>query len=161
MPPTHEVTNQVPPLVDFDAAAHPALLAGLHREGAAWAEPELTALGRLAGSAQALEWGRLAEVNHPIRHPAGLAQFAKHPGVMLRRAPVDLVLERAAPALAEAASEQDRPGGNQRDAEPARRGRTLAQEYEGEQRHQHHAQLVDRGHQRRRPELERAKIAKP
>jgi len=51
--PTHEVTNQVPPLVDFNAAAHPALLAGLRREGAAWAEPELTALGRLAGSAQA------------------------------------------------------------------------------------------------------------
>jgi putative acyl-CoA dehydrogenase len=68
MPPTHEVTNQVPPLVDFNAAAHPALLAGLRREGAAWAEPELTALGRLTGSAQAQEWGRLAEANHPILH---------------------------------------------------------------------------------------------
>ncbi|HEY3606239.1 MAG TPA: acyl-CoA dehydrogenase family protein [Pseudonocardiaceae bacterium] len=66
--PTHEVTNQVPPLVDFNAAAHPALLAGLRREGAAWAEPELAALGRLAGSAQAQEWARLAEANHPILH---------------------------------------------------------------------------------------------
>ncbi|HEX4701883.1 MAG TPA: acyl-CoA dehydrogenase family protein [Pseudonocardiaceae bacterium] len=68
MPPTHEVTNQVPPLVDFDAAAHPALLEGVRREGAGWAEAELRALGRLAGSARVQEWGRLAEANHPILH---------------------------------------------------------------------------------------------
>ncbi len=68
MPSTHEVTNQVPPLVDFDAADHPALLEGLRREGAGWAEDELRALGRLAGSAQAQEWGRLAERHHPVLH---------------------------------------------------------------------------------------------
>ena len=30
---THEVFNQAPPLVPFDAARNPALLEGLHREG--------------------------------------------------------------------------------------------------------------------------------
>jgi len=68
MPPTHEVTNQVPPLVDFDAADHPALLEGLRREGAAWAEDDVRAIGRHAGSAQAQEWGRLAELRHPVLH---------------------------------------------------------------------------------------------
>ncbi|QUQ63229.1 acyl-CoA dehydrogenase family protein [Kutzneria sp. CA-103260] len=66
MPPTHEVTNQVPPLTGYDVAAHPSLLAGLRREGAAWAEPELHELGRLAGSAQAQEWGRGANANPPV-----------------------------------------------------------------------------------------------
>ncbi|MBP2471719.1 putative acyl-CoA dehydrogenase [Crossiella equi] len=66
MPATHEVTNQVPPLLDFDTAQDPALLAGLHREGAAWAEPELHVLGTLAGSAAAQEQGRLANENPPV-----------------------------------------------------------------------------------------------
>jgi len=66
MPPTHEVTNQVPPLTGHDVAAHPSLLAGLRREGASWAEPELRELGRLAGSAQAQEWGRGANANPPV-----------------------------------------------------------------------------------------------
>ncbi|GAB3494650.1 acyl-CoA dehydrogenase family protein [Amycolatopsis cihanbeyliensis] len=66
MPSTHEVTNQVPPLTGHDAAADPALLAALHREGAGWAEPELHELGRLAGSEQAQEWGRLASENRPV-----------------------------------------------------------------------------------------------
>ena len=63
---THEVSNQVPPLVDFDTADHPALLAGLRREGAGWAVDDVSAIGRLAGSAQAQEWGRLAELHHPV-----------------------------------------------------------------------------------------------
>jgi putative acyl-CoA dehydrogenase len=62
---THEVTNQATPLVDFDAAADPALIAALHREGAGWAEAEVRRLGRLAGSEQAQEWGRLANENPP------------------------------------------------------------------------------------------------
>lgn len=66
--PTHEVTNQVPPLVGHDTAAHPALLEGLHRAEAGWAEPELHELGRLAGSAEAQELGRLAERHHPVLH---------------------------------------------------------------------------------------------
>ena len=63
---THEVTNQVPPLVDRDVSTHPALLEGLHREGAGWAEAEVLALGALGGSAQAQEWGRLANQHPPV-----------------------------------------------------------------------------------------------
>ena len=66
MPSTHEVTNQVPPLVGHDVAAYPALLEGLEREGAGWAADELHDLGRRAGSAEAQEWGRLAEKNAPV-----------------------------------------------------------------------------------------------
>jgi putative acyl-CoA dehydrogenase len=66
MPATHEVTNQVPLLVDHDVAAYPALLEGLDREGAGWATDEVHALGRRAGSAEAQEWGRLAEKNEPV-----------------------------------------------------------------------------------------------
>ena len=68
MPDTHVVTNQTPPLVDFDVADSPALLEALHREGAGWAEDELHAVGRLAGSAEAQEWGRLAEAHPPVLH---------------------------------------------------------------------------------------------
>src|SRR4051794_19695851 len=68
MPATHEVTNQVPPLVGHDVAAYPPLLESLEREGAAWATDEVHALGRRAGSAEAQEWGRLAERNHPVLH---------------------------------------------------------------------------------------------
>ncbi|PZS12645.1 MAG: DNA alkylation response protein [Pseudonocardiales bacterium] len=66
MPATHEVTNQVPPLIGRDLAAHPALFEGLHREGAGWAEPEVRALGVLAGSNPAQEWGRLANEHPPV-----------------------------------------------------------------------------------------------
>ena len=58
---THEVTNQVPPLVGHDTTQDPALLAAVEREGAGWALGEISALGRLAGSEEAQEWGRLAE----------------------------------------------------------------------------------------------------
>src|SRR5262245_56418293 len=58
--PTHEVTNQPPPLAGYDASDDPALLAALRREGAGWAEPQLRELGRLAGSEQARDSGRLA-----------------------------------------------------------------------------------------------------
>ena len=62
---THEVTNQPPPLAGYDAADDPALLDALHREGAGWAEPGLRELGRLAGSEQAQENGRLANEYPP------------------------------------------------------------------------------------------------
>ena len=65
---THVVTNQVPPLVDHDAADYPALLEALHREGADHALEEVHAVGRLAGSAEAQEWGDLAEAHPPVLH---------------------------------------------------------------------------------------------
>ncbi|TWF95472.1 acyl-CoA dehydrogenase family protein [Saccharopolyspora dendranthemae] len=66
MPATHEVTNQVPQLVDHDVADNPVLLEGLRREGAGWAEREVRELGVLAGSSQVQEWGRLVEENPPV-----------------------------------------------------------------------------------------------
>jgi putative acyl-CoA dehydrogenase len=68
MPATHEVTNQVPPLVGHDVAAYAPLLESLAREGADWAVDEVHELGRRAGSAEAQEWGRLAEKNEPVLH---------------------------------------------------------------------------------------------
>ncbi|MGV9415154.1 acyl-CoA dehydrogenase family protein [Nocardia sp. NPDC003693] len=63
---THEVFNQVPNLVPFDNSRNPALLEGLHREGAGWAEDEVRTLGALAGGARAQEWGRLANDYPPV-----------------------------------------------------------------------------------------------
>jgi len=62
---THTVFNQVPDLVGHDTADHPAMLEGVVREGAAWALDELHELGRIAGSAEARDWGRLAERHSP------------------------------------------------------------------------------------------------
>ncbi|GAA2587805.1 acyl-CoA dehydrogenase family protein [Actinomadura fulvescens] len=63
---THEVFNQVPPLVDYDVADEPALLDALQREGAGWAAAEVHELGRLAGTHEAQEWGRLANEHKPV-----------------------------------------------------------------------------------------------
>jgi putative acyl-CoA dehydrogenase len=64
---THEVRNQVPPLVGHDPIAGDAALAEacLRHAGRA-ALDSLADLGRLAGSEQAQEWGRLANENPPI-----------------------------------------------------------------------------------------------
>ncbi|TSD99684.1 DNA alkylation response protein [Skermania sp. ID1734] len=63
---THEVFNQVPEIVPFDTSEDPALLEGLRREGAAWAEGELRELGRLAGSEEVQDWGRLVNEYPPV-----------------------------------------------------------------------------------------------
>jgi len=65
---THEVFNQAPPLVGHDTAQDAALLEGLEREGAGWAVPEVHEMGRLAGSAEAQDWGRWAERVPPRLH---------------------------------------------------------------------------------------------
>jgi putative acyl-CoA dehydrogenase len=62
---THEVTNQAPPLAGHDVAADAALLAGLDREGAGWHVDALHRLGRLAGSAEAQQWGEDANRHEP------------------------------------------------------------------------------------------------
>ena len=64
--PTHEVTNQVPPLVGTDITTSAALLEGLHREGAGWAEDEVRELGALGNSEHWQEAGRLANEHPPV-----------------------------------------------------------------------------------------------
>ncbi len=63
---THEVTNQPPPLEGYDVfSADRALVEAVEREGAGWAAADLSALGRRAGSAEAIEWGTVANANPP------------------------------------------------------------------------------------------------
>jgi len=66
MPRTHEITNQAPPIVGRDVSTFPALVEGLRREGAGWAEPEVRELGVLANGEQAQQWGRLANEHPPV-----------------------------------------------------------------------------------------------
>src|SRR3954465_1011644 len=68
MPDTHVVTNQVPPLEDFNPASSPVLTEALIREGGEWGLDEVAELGALSGSAQAQRWGELADRNQPILH---------------------------------------------------------------------------------------------
>src|SRR4051812_34247655 len=63
---THTVTNQVPPLEDYDAADYAPLLEALDRAGAAESLDELHEVGRLAGSADSLALGDLAEAHPPV-----------------------------------------------------------------------------------------------
>ncbi|GGF94853.1 acyl-CoA dehydrogenase [Rhodococcoides trifolii] len=65
---THEVTNQVPPLVDYDAADYPPVLEALARDGAQDGLDELHRVGALAGGAEAQKWGDLAEAHPPELH---------------------------------------------------------------------------------------------
>jgi putative acyl-CoA dehydrogenase len=62
---THEVTNQPPPHAPYDASADAALLEGLRREGAGWAEQDVRRLGRLAGGEEAQLWGEQANRYEP------------------------------------------------------------------------------------------------
>jgi len=63
---THQVMNQPSPLVDYDVAEDATLLNGLREWGASWAEPELHALGRLAGSARVGEMARVVNESPPV-----------------------------------------------------------------------------------------------
>ncbi|MFD9443645.1 acyl-CoA dehydrogenase family protein [Streptomyces sp. NPDC060006] len=62
---THDVTNQASALAPYDAAEDTALLEGLRREGAGWAEEDLRRLGRVAGGEEAQEWGEQANRHEP------------------------------------------------------------------------------------------------
>jgi putative acyl-CoA dehydrogenase len=64
--PTHEVTNQVPPVTGLDISTSPALIEGLHREGAGWAEDEVRELARHGNSETVQTWGRLANEHPPV-----------------------------------------------------------------------------------------------
>jgi putative acyl-CoA dehydrogenase len=65
--PTHRVTNQPPPLLDYDLmAGDAALREAVAREGAGWATERLHQLAQAAGSARIIEAGFLAN-EHPPR----------------------------------------------------------------------------------------------
>lgn len=66
---THEVFNQPPPLEGHNTfTLDHALAEALVREGAGGARSELEELGSLAGTPEAIEWGRLANENPPVLH---------------------------------------------------------------------------------------------
>ncbi len=67
--PTHEVLNQPPELGAYDLyRTDPVLADAVNREGAGWAEEQLSEHGRAVGQLEVREWGRLANVNTPILH---------------------------------------------------------------------------------------------
>ncbi|GGC68678.1 acyl-CoA dehydrogenase family protein [Hoyosella rhizosphaerae] len=63
---THEVFNQVPPLVDYNPADYPALLDALALADATDGVSELQAIGAIAGSAETQQLGDLAEAHPPV-----------------------------------------------------------------------------------------------
>ncbi len=66
---THEVTNQTPPLVDYNVYGQDAALKeAVAREGAAWAAGDLFAIGALAGSEEAIAQGFAANTHEPVLH---------------------------------------------------------------------------------------------
>jgi putative acyl-CoA dehydrogenase len=83
--PTHEVTNQPPPLEGYNLFEQDrALVEAVGREGAAWAEPDLAALGKLAGEPDFLRLGTLANENPPVlkthdRHGNRIDEVEFHP----------------------------------------------------------------------------------
>lgn len=71
---THEVTNQPPPFAGFNAYdGDRALVDGVRREGGAWAEARLSALGAAVGDPEIQEEARLAN-----RHVPELRTFDAH-----------------------------------------------------------------------------------
>jgi putative acyl-CoA dehydrogenase len=64
--PTHEVTNQVPPIVGHDISTQPALFEGMRLEGAGWAEQSVRELAALGSSEPWQEAGRLANEHPPV-----------------------------------------------------------------------------------------------
>ena len=65
---THVVTNQVPPLENYNPATSPVLAEALIREGGQWGTDEVFELGALSGSVQAQRWGELADRHRPVLH---------------------------------------------------------------------------------------------
>ena len=73
---THEVINQVPPLIGYNPSTSPALSEALVREGGGWGVDEVSALGAIAGTARAQRWGELADRNEPGAGPTTITDIA-------------------------------------------------------------------------------------
>ncbi len=66
---THEVINQAPPLTGYNAFAQDMVLVeGLRREGALWAEKQLTEFGAFVSSEEAAQWATEANTYTPVLH---------------------------------------------------------------------------------------------
>ena len=65
---THVVTNQVPPLENYNPATSAVLVEALIREGGEWGLDEVNEVGAIAGGREAQRWGELADRNRPILH---------------------------------------------------------------------------------------------
>src|SRR6201981_2982980 len=68
MPDAHVVTNQVPPLENYNPATSAVLVEALIREGGQWGLEEVNEVGALSASREAQRWGELAARNLPILH---------------------------------------------------------------------------------------------
>jgi putative acyl-CoA dehydrogenase len=63
---THEVTNQPPPLADYNVfEADTVMKEAVRREGADWATDRISAMGEISGREETIELGRLANENPP------------------------------------------------------------------------------------------------
>ncbi len=68
-PSSQEVLNQPPPLVNYNLFAQDiALVEGIKREGAIWAETQLMDIGKLSGQEEVIRWGFDANENPPVLH---------------------------------------------------------------------------------------------
>jgi len=66
---TPAVLNQAPPLVNYNLyLTDPTLVEAIHREGADWAEAQLSVLGQFLGTEEAQRWGFDANENEPVLH---------------------------------------------------------------------------------------------
>ncbi len=63
---THDVTNQPPPLVEYNVfTTDPVIVAAIAREGADWAATDLTEFGALLGREETIRWGFQANTYSP------------------------------------------------------------------------------------------------
>ncbi len=61
--------NQVPPLIGYNLfLSDPTLVKAVEREGAGWAQQQISELGRLLGAEVAQRWGFDANENTPVLH---------------------------------------------------------------------------------------------
>jgi putative acyl-CoA dehydrogenase len=66
---THEVTNQPPPLENFNSFEQDRpMIEALSREGADWAAGRAREWGKVCGSAQVIRWGFEANERKPVLH---------------------------------------------------------------------------------------------
>lgn len=64
---THQVTNQPPPLVDYNLyTSDTVLVDAVQREGGGWADERLTAFGQVVGSREVIDWGFQANRATPL-----------------------------------------------------------------------------------------------